>query len=40
MDRREFINAVQLRLGPTFGAPEEDSMRAVFQVLHERLDPG
>ena len=40
MDRREFINAVQLRLGPTFAAPAEDSMRAVFQVLHERLDPG
>lgn len=40
MDRREFINAVQLRLGPTFAAPAEDCMRAVFQVLHERLDPG
>lgn len=40
MDRREFINAVQRRLGPTFAAPAEDCMRAVFQVLHARLDPG
>jgi uncharacterized protein (DUF2267 family) len=40
MNRREFINAVQRRLGPTFAAPAEDSMRAVFQVLHARLDPG
>ncbi len=40
MDRREFINEVQRRLGPTFAAPAEDSMRAVFQVLHARLGPG
>lgn len=40
MDRRGFINAVQRRLGPTFAAPAEDCMRAVFQVLHARLDPG
>ena len=40
MDKPTFVNKVRQRLGDRFVATPEESIRAVFQTLHERLPEG
>lgn len=40
MDKKTFMTQVQRRIGADFPVPPEDCVQAVFQVLHERIEPG
>lgn len=40
MDKKTFMVEVQRRIGTDFPVPPEDCTKAVFQMLHERIEPG